>query len=473
MAMESSAFTALFIIFWFSLFTATASSAAGEAMHADEHRALNDLLTSLLADPSWAELHPQPCTVTPWPGIQCDTSNTDFFHVISIHVGPDIVSSPPCKPSASLPSTSLLHLPFLKTLSLFGCFLSPHSASLPPALFANSSSLQHLVLNSNPGLSGEIPSSVSTLRSLTVLSLSQNSFRGSIPRDIDRLKELKQLDLSYNHLSGGIPDEIGGLSSLAILDLSSNELQGDLPYSIGNLYSLQKIDLSFNFFTGRVPAQLGYLERLVLLDLSHNNLTGPLPEELSGLKELEYLIMENNPINISIPPFFASLKKLTVMGLSGCGLLGQIPSFIGSLVSLTALSLDRNRLNGSVPESLGFLPELGQLNLSQNQLSGEIGFSMEFVKRLGKRLDLRGNRDLCVRESKYQGASFRLEAPACLGSRVRNGGNSGERGGEEDGGVRISPSLNGGDVGSCHNRPSFARRMCLQGFAIAAVALLV
>ncbi|KAK8942959.1 hypothetical protein KSP39_PZI009102 [Platanthera zijinensis] len=443
---------ALLLLLSIPLLAATSSSsAAGDAMPAAEHRALTDILTSLLADQSWAELHPLPCSETPWPGVQCDTVNTDFLHVVSIHIGPDVISSPPCKSSAFLPPAALLHLPFLKSLSLFSCFLTPNSASLPPSIFTDLSSLQHLVLNSNPGLSGEIPSSVSTLQSLTVLSLSQNGFRGGIPPEIGRLTGLRQLDLSYNHLAGDIPEEISGLSSLAILDLSSNELEGNLPSSIGILQSLQKIDISFNSLAGRVPPAFGELKRLVLLDLSHNNLTGPFagkPLRLEGI-------------------------GLTVIGLSRCELFGPIPSSFGSLISLTALSLDRNRLNGSVPASLGSLPELGQLNLSQNQLAGEILFSVEFVKRLGKRLDLRGNRDLCARENKYEEGSFRLEAPACLcSSSAGNGGNRAERGEEEDGDVRISPALDGGDqTGNCHFGPVNARHMCFLGFAIL-VALL-
>ncbi|KAG0450636.1 hypothetical protein HPP92_026836 [Vanilla planifolia] len=455
----------------------TTPSLAG--MPGDELRAVVNLVEALLADPSWAELHPQPCTDTPWPGIQCETAGTgeDDLHVTGIHIGPDVTPSPPCKATAFLPPDALTHLPFIKTLSFFGCFLSPNFASLPPSLFSSSSSLEQLVLNSNDGLGGEIPRSISNLKSLRVLSLSQNAFHGGIPRELGDLSKLQQLDLSYNSLRGEIPEEMGGLTSLGIIDLSSNELQGNLPASIGKLHALQKIDLSFNSLSGRVPPELGELENLVLLDLSHNKLTGLLPEELSGMKQVQYFLMEDNPLNTKIPFFLANLKNLVVIGFSGCGLFGPIPPFLGSLVSLTALSLDRNMLNGSMPESLGFLPKLGQLNLSQNQLTGEINFSEEFVRRLGSRLDVRDNRGLCANGYKYQEASFNLEAPPCSSS--SNGNNSGnstwgvDNGKQGNGHVRFNPALDTGRGASLETclgfpfGPSYVWIQALQSLTIA------
>ncbi|KAK8953497.1 hypothetical protein KSP40_PGU010613 [Platanthera guangdongensis] len=449
--------SALLLLLLLPLFLSTA---AGTSVPSEELRALLDFVGGLVADEGWAELHPLPCTETPWPGIQCETAagDTDRLHVASIHVGPDVASFPPCKSSATLHPEGLLHLPFLKTLSLFSCFLSPNSVSLPPSLFTSSSSLEQLVLDSNTGLSGKIPSSISNLTRLRVLCLSQNAFHGVIPPEFGHLLSLQELDLSYNHLTGQMPEEIGSLLNLGIIDLSSNELQGTIPASLSTLHSLQKLDLSFNSLCGTVPPELGELKRLVLLDLSHNNLTGPLPETLAGLNELEYFLMENNPLNTGIPIFLADLKKLQAVGLSRCGLTGPIPS-LTSLVSLAALSLDRNKLNGTVPRSLESLPKLGQLNLSKNQLSGEITFSEQFMMRLGKRLDLRDNTGLCtmLNTTFHHEASFNLEAPPCLG---------GNRGVIEAAVLDKDPPLNG------NGGAGFIRHLRFQGFAMVISALL-
>lgn len=465
--------TSMFLFIVLSLLPYSFSVTQSPAMPADELVALLDLVGGLVADPGWAELHPHPCTDTPWPGIQCETAggDTDILHVTGIHVGADVSSSPPCKSSAFLSPNALLDLPFLKTLSLFGCFLSPYSVSLPPSIFSNSLSIEQLILDSNTGLTGEIPYSVSNLKKLRVLCLSQNAFIGVIPREIGSLKSLQELDLSYNRFRGEIPEEIGSLSSLRIFDLSSNELQGELPPSFGHLHCLQKIDFSFNSLSSRVPPELGELKKLVLLDFSHNILTGPLPDSLTGLSKLEYFLMENNPINTSIPTFLGGLNKLQVIGLSGCGLIGSIPSFFASLISLTALSLDRNRLNGSVPKSLGSLPKLGQLNLSQNQLTGEIGFSEQFVRRLGKRLDVRDNKGLCSSSHMYREDTINLEAPPCLDSTISNSGNRnnslGDNSGEEEtGNSRKNPSLTVNGGASLGHQFGFLWQLRFQVFAI-------
>ncbi|XP_058097712.1 receptor like protein 29-like [Magnolia sinica] len=386
-------------------------------MDGQELLGLFEVMGTLLEDPNWAQLHPHPCTDTPWPGIQCEVGQEQdpTFHVTKLHVGPDVVN-PPCKTSAIL-SQSLLKLPYLKTLPILSCFLTT-PASLSSSLFGPISSLEQIVFKSNPSLSGEIPTTFSQIPRLRVLSLSQNNLHGGIPKELGGLAGLEELDLGYNHLTGEIPQEIGGLASLAILDLCWNDLQGNVPPTIGNLLSLQKMDLSYNNLVGSVPPDMGHLHRLVLLDLSHNFLSGPIPETLSGLKELEYFLLADNPINTRIPLFLGTVEKLTVVSLSGCGLTGQIPTSFSSLAHLTALSLDRNGLSGPVPQNLGALPHLGQLNLSQNRLSGELSFPQDFVHRLGKRLDVRGNKGLCIRNHIYENMSMYLDldSPACLDS---------------------------------------------------------
>ncbi|CAK9162326.1 unnamed protein product [Ilex paraguariensis] len=380
-------------------------------MEQKEHLGLFDALGSLLEDPTWPQMHPKPCTDTPWPGIECEIErDPPIFHVTRIHIGPDILT-PPCKTSAKL-SQSLLKLPYLKTLSLFSCFTSS-PVSLSPFLFGSAfSSLEHLSLGSNPSLSGDIPPSIAEIVSLRVLCLSQNSLQGEIPKEINGLFNLEELDLSYNFFSGSIPQEIGGMKSLTILNLSWNSLKGEVPCSLGQLQLLQKIDLSSNKLQGRIPSDLGHLKSLVLLDLSHNTLSGPIPETLSGLEQLQYLMLEDNSINTGIPIFIGALMGLNVLSLSRCGLVGPIPTSFFNLKNLTALSLDNNSLNGTVSPNLGTLPNLDQLNLSHNQFSGELQLPEEFIEKPGKRLDVRGNNGLCKKHQIYSNKKSSFSLPA-------------------------------------------------------------
>ncbi|XP_057433142.1 receptor like protein 29-like [Lotus japonicus] len=389
---------------------------AGEmvaVMEEKELLGLFEVMDALVDDPDWAQSHPQPCTDTPWPGVECEVSSDypPIFHVTKIHIGPEILS-PPCKSSAHL-SQSLLKLSYLKTFSIFNCFVAS-PVTLPTTLFGPFSSLEHLALQSNPSLHGTIPPSLGHVTNLRVLSLSQNSLQGNIPKQIGNLASLEQLDLSYNNLSGEIPKEIGGLKSMTILDLSWNQIEGNLPYSVGELQLLQKMDLSSNRISGKIPPELGKLKRLVLLDLSHNFIGGPVPETFSSLENLEYFLIDDNPIKAGVPPFIGNLWKLKSVSLSGCGLVGSIPNSLSSLENLTALSLDNNSLNGSVPPNLGFLPNLDQLNISHNKLNGILELPDEFIGKLGKRLDVRGNSDLCISDvTNKKNLSSYLEIPSC------------------------------------------------------------
>ncbi|KAK4440179.1 hypothetical protein Salat_0352800 [Sesamum alatum] len=386
----------------------------GVDMEEEELFGLFEVMGSLLEDPNWAQMHPQPCTETPWPGVECELlEETSIFHVTKIHVGPDVIT-PPCKTSAKI-SESLLKLPYLKTLSLINCFTESSLVSL--SIVGALSFLEHLALESNPTLSGEIPSSISNLANLKTLCLSQNNLSGEIPKEIGGLANLQHLDLSHNNLTGSIPEEIGRLEKLAILDISWNSLQQVLPTSTGGLQFLEKIDLSYNRLQGRLPQELGKLKRLVLLDLSHNSLTGSIPENLSGLQQLQYLIMDSNPLNASFPSFIGSLIKLRVLSFSGCGLTGPISATFSNLTNLTALFLDNNSLNGTVPPELGTLPSVNALNFSRNQLSGELLFPQDFIHRLGQRLDIRENNGLCSSNEEAQdkntSTSRFLENPSC------------------------------------------------------------
>ncbi|KAK7245656.1 hypothetical protein RIF29_40504 [Crotalaria pallida] len=389
----------------------------GEIVELEEEELLGlyEVMDALVDDPDWAQTHPNPCSQTPFPGIECEESIGDNakYHVTKIHIGPDTLFPPPCKHSAYL-SKSLLKLTYLKTLSIFNCFVSS-PVTLPSALFGNFSSLEHLALQSNPTLYGEIPPSLGHVQSLRILSLSQNSLQGNIPREFGFLVCLEQLDLSYNNLSGQIPMEIGGLKSMTILDLSCNKIEGDMPYSLGQLQLLQKMDLSYNKLGGMIPNELGMLKRLVLLDLSHNFINGPIPETMSSLELLEYLDIDDNPIKAGIPFFIGNLWKLKSVSFSGCGLIGSIPNFFSSLMNLTALSLDNNSLSGQVPITLGLLPNLDQLNISHNKLNGVLQLPGEFIGKLGKRLDVRGNSDLCISaQSKKKNLSSYFEIPSCV-----------------------------------------------------------
>jgi hypothetical protein len=66
-----------------------------------------------------------------------------------------------------------------------------------------------------------------------------NYFQGQIPSKIkDHLLGLEVLLMSDNGLNGSIPSSFGNITSLQVLDLFNNSLQGQILGWIGNMPSL-------------------------------------------------------------------------------------------------------------------------------------------------------------------------------------------------------------------------------------------
>jgi hypothetical protein len=116
-----------------------------------ELAAIFRVMADLLDDPAWPQLHPWPYTDTSWPGLQCDLALDEarVLRATRLHLGID-VATPPCRLGARLDPP--------RCAACRASGRSPSSAaSTLPALFMSSSSLEQIVLKSDPGLTGPIP----------------------------------------------------------------------------------------------------------------------------------------------------------------------------------------------------------------------------------------------------------------------------------------------------------------------------
>jgi hypothetical protein len=82
--------------------------------------------------------------------------------------------------------------------------------------------------------------------------------------------------------TGNIPSEIRILTTLTHLDLSNNHLEGPIPEDLYHLTDLEKLYLFKNFLTGTISSRIGDLDKITHFHISHNYLTGPIPEELKS-----------------------------------------------------------------------------------------------------------------------------------------------------------------------------------------------
>ncbi|KAJ8572892.1 hypothetical protein K7X08_009403 [Anisodus acutangulus] len=139
--------------------------------------------------------------------------------------------------------------------------------------------------------SGSIPITIGhVMTKLQVLDLSGNAFTGSIPYSITKVKKLLRLDISDNHLSGKLPDWWYELQQLHVIDLLGNNLSGGIPPSVCSPPSVFWLRLSRNNLSGELPKSLRNCNSLVTLDIGENKINGSIPqwfgERLLSLQKL-------------------------------------------------------------------------------------------------------------------------------------------------------------------------------------------
>ncbi|KAL4290338.1 hypothetical protein GQ457_14G023750 [Hibiscus cannabinus] len=167
-----------------------------------------------------------------------------------------------------------------------------------------------LFLNGNM-FDGPIPSSLSSLKGLDSLDVSDNNLSGAIPEFLASLKVLKYLNLSFNDFEGVMPAE-GVFKNVSAIFVEGNNklcggipelhlLSGLVPNNLGSCVSLEKLFLNDNLFEGPLPSSLSSLKGLEALDLSDNNLSGAIPDFLVSFSALRYLNLSFNDFEGVIP----------------------------------------------------------------------------------------------------------------------------------------------------------------------------
>ncbi|KAH7845190.1 hypothetical protein Vadar_031441 [Vaccinium darrowii] len=275
-------------------------------------------------------------------------------------------------------SPSLLELQHLKYLDLSGNLLSGNFSPIPNHHLGNFSSLRHLSLGDNPGLSGgnlewlsyfpllrHLDLSMVDLRQATnwlelvgnnLPLLEHLSLRGcGLPNPVPPAPPLNSslslitfIDLSANYLSSSILDAFGKMISLVHLYLFDNDFAGTIPKSFANLSSLQSLDMWGNNLIEQLDKFLdklsGMEKPLQILDLGENQLSGALPD-FTRFSSLEELDLQNNQLTGPFPTNFQQvLPNLYALILYGNRISGMLPNFT-VFPSLVTLDLRNNSLN--------------------------------------------------------------------------------------------------------------------------------
>ncbi|KAG6475245.1 receptor protein kinase TMK1-like [Zingiber officinale] len=238
-----------------------------------------------------------------------------------------------------------------------------------PAAFVGAP-LRSLWLNNQQGsvrLSGGI-AFIENMIALEVLWLQSNDFSGPLP-DFSRLTNLAILELRDNQFSGTVPSSLTELKSLTNVTLTNNLLQGPLPVFPASVnLDLKPESESFCL------AKLGRCDDLVNLLLSvAKNFDYPV--------RFAHNWKGNDPCGWEGITCDAN-GNITVINFQKMGLNGTISPDFGLFTSLQKLLLSNNNLTGTIPSTLINLSALKELDVSNNSLWGKVPiFSQNVVVR--------------------------------------------------------------------------------------------
>nr|XP_023909136.1 receptor-like protein Cf-9 [Quercus suber] len=275
----------------------------------------------------------------------------------------------------------------LRVLSMSQCYLSgPFDSSL-----SELRSLSIIRLDGNP-LNAPVPEFFANFINLTYLNLVDCGLNGTFPESVYQILTLQTLYLSNNELlQGALPDAIGNLTMLSRLDLSNCNFSGSIPNSMANLVQLVYLDMSINSFTGPIPS-FSMAKNLTEIDLSHNKLTGQITStHWNDLPNLVNLHLSSNSLGGSIPVSLFSLPLLQKLELSDNHFSGQLNYFSVSSYLLDTLDLSSNNLEGPIPMCVFELRGLKILSLSSNNFSGSLQLNKIQQLRNLSNLDLSHN----------------------------------------------------------------------------------
>ncbi|KAL3567075.1 hypothetical protein D5086_032490 [Populus alba] len=241
------------------------------------------------------------------------------------------------------------------------------------------------------GLSGTLPSELSTLSQLQSLSLQDNKLIGPLP-SLANLASLREVYMGTNNFTSIPIGFFKGLTSLQTLSMGANinlepwAISTDLSESS----SLNTFEASNANIFGTIPDMFASFPSLQNLRLSYNNLTGGLPPSFAN-SGIQNLWLNNQEMGLSgTIEVLPSMEQLSQVWLQKNQFTGPIPDFSKSK-NLFDLQLRDNQFTGIFPVSLS--SQAGLLNISfyNNKLQGPVPLFGKGVK-----VDNSGLNNFCV-----------------------------------------------------------------------------
>ena len=283
--------------------------------------------------------------------------------------------------------------------------------------------LQTVMLHTNPGITGNLPASLSKLKPLASgtapsIQIYGCNLTGTIPDCFAELPEgTKQVQVQDNKMSGVIsltvqahpnfaswkytPQQEGyglTLEQVNYRQLDSLALVAIYDASKGAEWTKNNWDLAkpmnewsgVTLANGRVtalkltvsgvipsewtlPDAVGDLTELTDLRINSNKLTGEIPDAVYGLTKLEKLYFQNDNLTGALSPKLAQLTELTELYVDrNANMTGSIPKEIGNLKKLARINISQSGIGGEIPAELGQCTALLQFMAFKAKLSGTL-----------------------------------------------------------------------------------------------------
>ncbi|KAK1677272.1 hypothetical protein QYE76_038120 [Lolium multiflorum] len=222
--------------------------------------------------------------------------------------------------------------------------------------------------------------SFSRKKYLRVLELKESSVQ-KLPDSISQLRHLGYLKITEFSGLVTLPESFGDLKNMLHIDLSGCSGLGNLPDSFGKLILLMHLNLSGCSGVVTLPESFGKLISLVHVNLSGCSGLVTLPESFGNLISLVHVNLSGCSGLITLPGSFGKLIRLVQVNLSGCSRLATLPGSFGKLISLVHVNLSGCSGLATLPESFGDLMNLTHVNLSRCHQLSEI---LEILQKLVK-----------------------------------------------------------------------------------------
>ncbi|KAK9223980.1 hypothetical protein WN944_012429 [Citrus x changshan-huyou] len=217
-------------------------------------------------------------------------------------------------------------------------------------------------------LPGTLPPQIVNLPYLENVDFAYNYLHGSIPREWTSM-QLKYISVFANRLSGNIPSHLGNITSLTYLDLEENQFSGTIPQELGNFVNLETLRLSSNRLIGNLPMELVKLKNLTDFRINDNNFNGSVPDFIQSWTQLNRLEIQGSGLEGPIPPSISALDKLNQLRISDLQGMNQTFPMLRNMTGLTRIILRNCNISGEIPEYIWGIKNLRFLDLSYNNFT--------------------------------------------------------------------------------------------------------